>query len=48
MDGMERGEVRKRERKRKNEQDRGNGYALEKMGQLGHKQDELVVSFIGF
>lgn len=21
---------------------RGNGYALEKMGQLGHKQDELV------
>lgn len=28
--------------RRKNEQEMGNGYALEKMGQLGHKRGELV------
>lgn len=40
---MERGgEVRKRARGRENEQDKGNGYALGKMGQLGHTHGELV------
>lgn len=35
-------EVRERERGRENEQERGNGYVLGKMGKLGHTHGELV------